>query len=129
MTLNTTQIVDRLELAASTLRRLPNPPRSTPRRDGNTWPQVIHDVHEAYGYNKTQIRAVPSAKDIQLMEEAIDWLRYIPQPDDRKILWMRAEGFRWRPICIQVGLTRSTAHRRAVAAVLTIQRTLCRQRR
>ncbi|WP_108819285.1 DUF6362 family protein [Pseudovibrio sp. Alg231-02] len=126
MALTTTQIVDRLELAASTLRRLPNPPRSTPRRDGNIWPQVIHDVHEAYGYNKTQIRAVPSAKDIQHMEEAIDWLRYISEPDDRKILWMRAEGFRWRPICIQVGLTRSTAHRRAVAAVLTIQRAINR---
>ncbi|KZK78860.1 hypothetical protein PsAD46_04477 [Pseudovibrio sp. Ad46] len=128
MALTTTQIVDRLELAASTLRRLPNPPRSTPRRDGNTWPQVIHDVHEAYGYNKTQIRAVPSAKDIQHMEEAIDWLRYIFEPDDRKILWMRAEGFRWRPICIQVGLTRSTAHRRAVAAVLTIQRAINKRR-
>ncbi|KZL25634.1 DUF6362 family protein [Pseudovibrio sp. WM33] len=128
MALTTTQIVDRLELAASTLRRLPNPPRSTPRRDGNTWPQVIHDVHEAYGYNKPQLRAVPSARDIALMEEAIDWLRYVPEPDDRKILWMRAEGFRWRPICIQVGLARSTAHRRAVAAVLAIQRAINKRR-
>ncbi|KZL09030.1 DUF6362 family protein [Pseudovibrio sp. Ad26] len=126
MMLTTTQIVDRLELAASTLRRLPNPPRSTPRRDGNTWPQVIHDVHEAYGYNKPQLRAVPSARDIAFMEETINWLRHVPRTDDRKILWMRAEGYRWRPICIQVGLTRSTAHHRAMAAVLAIQRAINR---
>jgi hypothetical protein len=41
-------------------------------------------------------------------------------PDDAKIIWLRAEGYRWRYVCIQAGCVRQTAWRRWVAALATI---------
>lgn len=124
--LTTAQITDRLEAAALTLRRLPNPPGSGARGYGSSWPDVVHDAHLAYGYDPAKVRVLPSPRDIQMMDEAIGWLSYLRHPVDRRILWMRAENHRWRTICYTVGLVRQTCHRRAVAAVLTIQKRLAR---
>lgn len=122
MTLTAAQITDRLEAAAITLRRLPNPQGSGPKGYGSAWPVVVQEARHAYGYTEARMRVIPSAKDIQLMEEAIGWLELLKDPDDRRVLWMRAENHRWRAICHRVGLVRQTCHRRAIAAVLTIEK-------
>lgn len=124
MTLTSGQIADRLEAAAYTLRRLPNPTGSGARGYGGSWPDVVQEARHAYGYNAARIRVTPSAQDIALMEEALGWLSFLPDPVDRRILWMRAENHRWRAICYRVGMVRQTCHRRALAAVLTIEKTL-----
>lgn len=124
MSLTAAQITDRLEAAAITLRRLPNPPGSGPRGYGGSWPDVVQEAKHAYGYNSARVRVIPSAKDIQLMDEALGWLGLLPDPIDRRILWMRAENHRWRAVCIRVGLVRQTCHRRAIAAALTIEKKL-----
>lgn len=120
------EIEDRFEEAATTLRRLPNPPGSTPRSFGRSWPEYVHEAKHAYGYEEARMRVIPSAAEIQRMEEAIEWLRFIGGDDERiaaenrRIVWMRAEGHRWRKICIQIGCVRSTAWRRWSASLLTI---------
>lgn len=124
--LTATEISDRLESAALTLRRLPNPPGSTPKAYGSSWPAVVQEAKHAYGYHEARMRIVPSAKEIQEMEEAIEWLLLLDDPTDRHILWMRAENHRWRTICHRVGLVRQTCHRRAIAAVLTIEKKLAK---
>lgn len=129
MSLKAGQITDRLEAAAITLRRLPAPAGSGARGFGSSWPDVVQEVRHAYGYNSTRIRVTPSAKDIQMMDEALGWLSLLKDPLDRRILWMRAENHRWRTICIRVGLVRQTCHRRAVAAVLTIEKSLAHRER
>jgi hypothetical protein len=113
-------IEDRFEEAALTLRRLPNPPGSGAKGYGNAWPEYLQDAKHAYGYHEARLRVVPSAADIQRMEEAIDWLRLISNPDDRRIVWLRAEGKRWRQVCIHAGCVRQTAWRRWVAALQTV---------
>jgi hypothetical protein len=125
------EIEDRLEEAALTLRRLPNPAGSGARGYGASWPEYIRDVKHAYGYHEAQMKVIPNAREIQRMEDAIDWLRlivYADDPDrtaiDRRIVWMRAENHRWRHVCRTVGLGRSQAWRRWVAALITIERRL-----
>lgn len=118
------EVEDRLEEAAVTLRRLPNPPGSGPKGHGSSWPEYVHEARHAYGYHTARMRVVPSARDIARMEEAIAWLLFIKDPDDRRIVWMRAEGVRWRDVCINAGCCRSTANRRWSAALLTISKAL-----
>ncbi len=118
------EVEDRLEEAAATLRRLPNPAGSGPKGHGSSWPDYVHEAKHAYGYHTTRLRVVPSARDIARMEEAIAWLLFIKDPDDRRIVWMRAEGVRWREVCVHAGCARPTAHRRWSAALLTISKAL-----
>jgi hypothetical protein len=123
MALETNEIEDRFEEAARTLRRLPNPPGSGPKGYGNAWPAYVQDARHAYGYHEVQMRVVPSAADIQNMEECIAWLGWL-SPDDARIVWMRAEGARWKQVCWRIGVARSTAHRRWAAALLTVAKNL-----
>ena len=120
MNLTPREIEDRFEEAAITLRRIPNPPGSGPRGYGQSWPEYVHEAKHAYGYDEVRIRIIPSAAEIQRMEECIDWLRWLA-PDDAKLIWFRAEGYRWRQVCIKIGCVRQTAWRRWVAAILTVR--------
>ncbi len=117
--LTPSDLEDLFEEAARTLRRLPNPPGSGPKGYGSTWPDYVQDTRHAYGYNEVRMRVVPSAADIAQMEACLDWLRLV-SPEDAKIIWLRAEGHRWRYVCIQAGCVRQTAWRRWVAALATI---------
>jgi hypothetical protein len=45
------------------------------------------------------------------MEATMEWLRWL-EPDDAKLVWMRAEGARWKAVCVRFGISRATAHRR-----------------
>lgn len=108
-----------MEEAALTLRRLPNPRGSGARGYGRSWPEYAREAKHAYGYHEARMRVVPSAAQIQRMDEALVWLRWL-SPEDAKIVWMRAEGARWRAVCIEAGVVRQTAWRRWVAALQTI---------
>ena len=118
---------ERFEEAARTLRRLPNPPGSTPRGYRSAWPEYRHDPNQAYGWDDARIRVVPSPRAIQRMEECLEWLRWLSDPEDARIVWLRAEGWRWRQIAIRVGCVRQTAWRRWVAALATIANRLNNQ--
>ena len=101
------EIEDRLEEAAYTLRNLPEKDR--PRGYGNSWPPVVHDAKHAYGYTpERSMRVIPSAAAISRMEECFHWLLML-NPEDARIVWLRAGGARWRQVCIRAGVVRSTA--------------------
>jgi hypothetical protein len=117
------EIEDRFEDAALTLRRLPNPPGSGPRGYGGSWPDYVQEAKHAYGYAEARMRVIPSAVDIQKMEDCIGWLHLL-DPEDARIVWLRAEGVRWRQVCYRAGVVRSTAWRRWAAALLTISKHL-----
>jgi len=117
------EIEDQFEDAALTLRRLPNPPGSGAKGYGQSWPEYVHDAKQAYGYDEVRMRVIPSAAAISRMEECFDWLMPIA-PEDARIVWLRAEGMRWRQVCIRAGVVRSTAWRRWAASLLTIAKRL-----
>ncbi|MEO1960858.1 MAG: DUF6362 family protein, partial [Paracoccus sp. (in: a-proteobacteria)] len=84
------------------------------------------------GYESARMRVIPIAREIQRMEEALEWLALIGgeteqhAADTRRIVWMRAEGHRWQTICRHVGCVRSTAWRRWTASLLTVSKALKR---
>ena len=45
------------------------------------------------------------------MEEALPWLRWV-EPEVAKLVWARAEGAPWKPICWRFAISRATADRR-----------------
>jgi len=69
------------------------------------------------------MRVVPSAAAISRMEECFDGLMLIA-PEDARIVWLRADGMRWRQVCYRAGVVRSTAWQRWAAALLTIAKKL-----
>lgn len=122
--LSVLEIEDRLEEAALTLRRLPNPAGTGPKGYGSSWPEYVRETRHAYGYHAARMRVIPNPREISRMDEAIGWLALIEAPDDRRLVWLRAEGQRWRGVCRVLGISRATAWRRWSAALLTISKVL-----
>ncbi|MBF0108737.1 MAG: hypothetical protein HQL76_06140 [Magnetococcales bacterium] len=112
-------VADRLEEAASTLRRLPVTGMK-PREHGNSWPTVIHDAMEAYGWNDAELRPGPPPADaITRMDECLEWLRWVA-PEEIRLVWLRAERMPWKEIMRRFGVCRTTVWSRWMAALLQI---------
>ncbi|MFM8745664.1 MAG: DUF6362 family protein [Aestuariivirga sp.] len=116
--LSPNEIEDRFEEAARTLRRLPG---IGVRGHASAWPPIVRAAADAYGWEAaTAPRLSPSPQAISQMEETFTWLSWLREPDDARIVWLRAEGVRWKPICWRIGLSRASAWRRWAAALITI---------
>ena len=98
-------VAARLEEAAETLKRLPMTGLK-PREYGDAWPTVIHDAMDAYGWDEAVVRlGPPSAEAITRMDEALQWLRWL-EPNDARLLWLRAVRVPWRVIQQRFGRSR-----------------------
>ena len=107
----------RFEEAADTLRRLPSV-----KVQGyfNTWPPVIRDFWEAFGRTEVRVRPAPPAPGaIDRMDETFTWLRWL-EPEETRLVWLRAEGVVWKLITYRLGVCRSTAWRQWVAALIKV---------
>jgi len=107
----------RLEEAAHTLRRLP-----ALKVQGyfSTWPPIIQDFWEAFGWHEAEVRlGPPSPTAIDRMDETMLWLRWL-DPDEVRLVWLRAEGVRWKIIGHRFGIDRSTAWRHWTYALIKI---------
>lgn len=99
----------RLEEAADTLRRLPS---IKVQGYFSTWPPIIRDFWDAFGWHDAEVRlGPPSPQAIDLMDETLQWLRWL-EPDEVRLVWLRAEGVRWKLICARFGVGRTTAWHR-----------------
>ena len=102
-------IEERLMEAATVLRRLPSV-----RMQGyfSTWPSMFVEFSDLVGQTPEPMRLPPpSASAISRMEAMLPWLTWL-EPEDAKLVWARAEGTPWKPICWRFGIARATAHRR-----------------
>jgi len=90
-----TRVKARLKEAAQTLRRLPR------ERIGaalTSWPDVVRQSAEAYGYDKTRVRPIPPRPDqISRMDETLPWL-FALDDAERRVVWARASGVPWRKL-------------------------------
>lgn len=121
------QIEDRFEEAAYTLKHV-RVERGA-RGYGSSWPDVVRSAFTAYGPESARpMKIVPSAQAITRMEECIDWLRLV-DGEDARIIWLKAEGVKWRHIAYRAGVVRQTAWRRWVASLQTIANKLNAQER
>jgi hypothetical protein len=110
-------IEERLVEAADVMKRLPNV-----RVPGhfNTWPAAMREFSDLVGQETpgpTRLR--PNAEAIGRMEETLEWLKFL-EPIDRKLIWLRASGQRWKTVCGKVGLQRAAAHEHWLYALCVI---------
>ena len=104
----TVQVQDRLELAAGVMRQMPG---VMPQGFFNAWPEYFHSFADQVGQEPTMRRPRPSPRTITEAEEAMLWLRWL-ETDDARLVWARADGMAWKPICWQFGLSRTAATKR-----------------
>ncbi|MBN8521592.1 MAG: helix-turn-helix domain-containing protein [Alphaproteobacteria bacterium] len=111
------EVEERLRSAARTLRRLPNV-----KVQGyfSTWPTIIREPLEILQMEPEPMRITPSMADISEMEEVLFvWLKWL-EPEERRLVWLRAERVRWKLICGRFGVGRTKAwemYRRALASI------------
>jgi hypothetical protein len=103
-------VARRLEEAADVLSRLP---AERGRGFYDLWPRI---VGEPCGCTRPTA-AAPEA--IDRMDEALGWLCWVNH-DERRLVWMRAEGLPWKRITLRLGIGRTTAWQRWTTALLKI---------
>ncbi|MGQ0665167.1 MAG: DUF6362 family protein [Pseudomonadota bacterium] len=85
-----------------------------------TWPPVIRDFWEAFGWHEVRVRlGPPQAAANDRMDEALIWLSWL-EPDDARLVWLRACAVYWKLITWRLGVGRTTAWRHWVAALGTV---------
>ena len=102
------RVQDRLELAAGVFRQMPE---VKPQGYFNAWPDYLHSFADQVGQEPKMRKPRPSPRMISQADEAMLWLRWL-EVEDAKLLWLRANGKPWKPICWQFGLSRTAATRR-----------------
>jgi hypothetical protein len=100
----------RLEEAADVLARLPE---ERARGLYDLWPRLIGEPCS----HSCLAAAAPEA--IDRMDEALGWLCWL-DPEERRLVWMRAEGLPWKRITHRLGIGRTTAWQRWTIALLKI---------
>jgi hypothetical protein len=105
-----TLVGDRLVEAADTLARLPN---ERARGVYDLWPKLIV---KPCGHARPAA-AAPDA--IDRMDEVLAWLMWL-EPEERQLLWLRAEGLPWKWITRRLGIGRTTAWQRWTTALLKV---------
>lgn len=110
-------VEDRIHSAARTLHRLPE---VKVRGYFNVLPTIIREPLEILQMEPERLRIIPSQRDISEMDEVLFvWLRWI-EPEERRLVWLRAERVRWKLICGHLGVGRTKAwelYRRALARI------------
>ena len=112
-------VAARLEEAAETMKRL-SVTGLKPSSHTTSWPPVLQEFYEAYGYEKARVRLGPPTGDaISRMDDSLDWLRWL-EPDQVRLAWSRAERIPWKLIMRQFGISRETARQRYLVALVSI---------
>ena len=103
-------VAARLEEAVDVLARLPD---ERVRGLYDLWPRLLG---EPCGSARP---AAASPEAIDRMDEALGWLMWL-EPEERQLVWLRAEGLPWKWITRRLGIGRTTAWQRWTTALLKI---------
>jgi hypothetical protein len=103
-------VADRVAEATDTLARLPD---ERVRALYDLWPKLIG----APGRHARP--AAPAPEAIDRLDEALQWLGWL-EPEERRLVWLRAEGVPWKRITHRLGMGRTTAWQRWTTALLKI---------
>ena len=103
------ELADRFVEAARTAHRLP-----PVRVQGyfNVWPTIVRTEFERMACDDPKpIGFPPSPADVDRMLEVMRWVQCLDL-DQRHLVWMRAERYRWSEIAKRFGCASRTAQRR-----------------
>jgi hypothetical protein len=108
-----TLVAERLAEAADVLDRLPEP-------KVRGFYSLLPLLPDAPAGDRARTRpAAPAPEAIDRMDEAIGWLCWL-ESEERRLVWLRAEGLPWKRITHRVGIGRTTAWQRWTTALLKI---------
>jgi hypothetical protein len=66
---------------------------------------VVRSYWETYGREAARLsRVLPSGKEIDQIDEAVQWLFWIERQDDRDLVWARACHVKWRHLERRLGV-------------------------
>jgi hypothetical protein len=103
-------VAARLEEAIDALARLPE---ENACGYYDLWPKLV-------GEPCRPVRPAAAAPEaIDRMDEALGWLLWL-EPEERRLVWLRAEGVPWKRITHWLGIGRTTAWQRWTTALLKI---------
>ena len=103
------ELADRFVEAARTAHRLP-----PVRVQGyfNVWPTIVRTEFERMACDDPKpIRLPPSPADVDRMLEVMQWVQCL-DVEQRHLVWMRAERYRWSEIAKRFGCASRTVQRR-----------------
>ena len=103
-------VAERLEEAVDVLSRLPE---DKVRGLYDLWPRLVGAI--CAGAHPL----LPASEAIDRMDEAMGWLCWLDR-EERRLVWLRAEGLPWKRITNQFGIGRTTAWKRWTIALLKI---------
>jgi Domain of unknown function (DUF6362) len=105
-------VSERLAEAADVLARLPE---DRLRGFYDLWPRIIG----APCASACPAAAAAAPEAIDRMDEALTWLAWL-EPEERGLVWLRAESLPWKWITRRLGIGRTTAWQRWTTALLMI---------
>lgn len=85
----------------------------------NTWPRILYEFSDLVSQEPSRGTRVRPSADAIRMEETLGWLNWL-EPTDRKVIWLRASGVRWKVVCGTVGLARAACHEHWLYALCLI---------
>lgn len=104
--------------AATTLKRLPG---ERPQGYVSSMPTPLRNVHEAYGWEPARLRRPPpSPQAIDRLDLVLGWMVWLSE-DQMRVVWARACGIPWRPICARLGCGRTKAWQIWVTALVLLK--------
>ena len=114
----------RLAEAMAVIRRLPDDATSRPSTRLARWPDVVHDLAEAYGYGRSRAVARPSPAEIGRLDQTLPWLFLIPCGQQRLAVIGVAMGLNLRVIARTFGCSHETVRQRERAGIAALVRAL-----
>jgi hypothetical protein len=111
-------VASRFYEAADTVHRLPNTGLK-PQGYKSSWPEFIRDTCDGDNDNTVMRLGPPTADAISRMDECLEWLRWL-EPEESKLIWLRAERKQWKVIMRHIGLSRAAAFARWMAALMQV---------
>lgn len=114
------EVGERFDEAANTLRRLPD---DKPQGYFNVWPPIVRTTWEVMAMERQPMKVWATPQSIDRMDECFDWLFWL-EPEEARVVWLHAEGMRWKPICRRLGVSRATAWRWWATALIKISHRL-----
>ena len=108
-----TLVAERLAEAADVLDRLPEPKV----RGFYSLLPLLPDVPAGDGARTKP--APPPPEAIDRMDEVLVWLTWL-ESEERRLVWLRAEGLPWKRVTHRLGIGRTTAWQRWTTALLKI---------
>ena len=108
-----TDVANQFEEAVSTLKKLP-----PVRVQGyfSLWPEGVYSLQDLLGQEIQPIRLTATPVAITRLEQTLGWMPWLTV-EERKLLWWRAAGVRWKVICFKLGCGRTTVWRNWVMAL------------